>query len=152
MLFVVYYLSRPVPTVTYVTDYCRGVGHLIDGAQREIEVALFLMRYDDRNDCPQVLTRKLVEAKKRGVDVVVFLDDDSYNEGAITFLRENNVPVVVISSRLLHAKVVKADDCFVVGSHNWTWNAMHRNIEASIIVCNSSVIDAFFSGLKSIGG
>jgi phosphatidylserine/phosphatidylglycerophosphate/cardiolipin synthase-like enzyme len=131
-----------------VTDYCKDVGALIDSAHNHVEVAMYLMRYDEKNQCPEVLVRKPVEAKRRGADVVVYLQEDNYNKRAIEYLRENNIPVF-IPRGFLHAKVVVADDCFVVGSHNWTWNAMHKNIEASVIVCNTPVIEAFFRGLES---
>lgn len=140
-------LNRGHTTVFYITDYCKDVGALLDSGQH-IRVAIYLMRYDERNQCPETLVRKLVEAKRRGAEVEVFLNDDNYNIPAIKYLRENNIPVYVPRG-FLHAKVVEVDNCFVVGSHNWTWNGTHKNIEASVIVCNSSIIDTFFRGLKS---
>ena len=129
-------------------DYCKDVGSLINSARHEIVAAVYLIRYDDRRGCPEDLVRDLVLAKERGVRVIVYTDDTNYNKRAIEFLREHNIPVYFTRS-FLHAKVLKADDCFVVGSHNWTWSAMHKNLEASVIVCNSSVIDAFIDELKS---
>ena len=129
--------------VAYVDDYCRTAENLIEGAHRQIRVALFLMRFSEKNQCPENLVRDLVEAKRRGVNVVVFLEEDNYNLAAERYLKENNVPVYH-TKRFLHAKVLQVDDCFIVGSHNWTWNAMHKNIEASVLVCRSNVIDAFF--------
>lgn len=131
----------------YVDDYCEEVGKLIDNAQREIKVAVYLIRYKRSGDCPEILLEKLVAAKRGGVDVIVFTEDDKYNKGAIRFLRENNIPVF-FTDRFLHGKVLKTERCFVVGSHNWTWNAMHKNLEASVIVCNSSVIERFFEEVK----
>ncbi|NPA86445.1 MAG: phospholipase, partial [Candidatus Diapherotrites archaeon] len=122
-----------------VEDYCRDVGNLIDSAKDEIDVAVYLIRYRDTN-CPEILLEKLVEARERGVDVRVFTEEDDYNERAVEFLREHNVPVFIVEP-FLHAKALKVDDCVVVGSHNWTWNAMHRNVEVSLIVCNTSVLD-----------
>ena len=137
------------PQVTYVTDYCGTAHWLLKNAKKEVKVALYLMRYSERNQCPENLVRDLVEAKKRGVNVVVYLEDTNYNNNAEGFLREHNIPIIH-PTKFLHAKILKVDDCFIVGSHNWTWNAMHKNLEASVLVCNSDVIDAFFRELDML--
>ncbi len=121
-----------------VDDYCRDVGGLLDRARERITVYLYLMRYSEEEGCPEVLVRKLAEAKRRGVEVTVFLEDVNYNSRAVEYLTENNVPVLFLN-RFLHAKFILVDNCYVVGSHNWTWSAMHRNVEASVIVCDGPV-------------
>ncbi len=129
--------------VFVVYDYCSQVRELIDSAKNEITVAVYLIRYKTPGQCPEELVEALVEARERNVSVTVITEDDEYNERAISFLRENNVQVL-IPERFIHSKVVITDRCAVMGSHNWTYNAMHKNIETSVIVCGNVV-----EGIKS---
>ncbi len=143
-------VNRYSISVYYVEDYCRDVKSVIDGAKEYIDVALYLMRYKDPGECPEVLVESLAEAKLRGVRVTVFLYDDNYNKGAIEFLKRFEVNVIVVKDAFLHAKTLRTEGCFVVGSHNWTRNAMKKNVEASVIVCGSDVMRPFWEKVYSL--
>ncbi len=124
-------------------DYCEDVGNVLKNADERIWVAMYLMRYFTPGECPETLVEELIEARRRGVEVVVILNEDNYNVPAISVLRENNVAVYIYRG-FMHAKLVITEDCSVVGSTNWTRNGVSRNAEASVIVCNTSVMDRVF--------
>ena len=141
-------------SVALVDDYCRDVHNLLTSAREDVKVAMFMMTTDREGNCPTRLIMDLVELKERGVNVKVFLDanvkdyhGEYFNSYVERLLREHNIPVCK-PRRRLHAKVVKVDGCYVIGSHNWTYNAMRRNIEYSVVVCNSPALERIFEELE----
>lgn len=154
IIVVVFIVSQPRTSVLLVNDYCSDVHNLLTNAKKEVRVAMFMMTTDREGKCPTNLIIDLAELKKRGIDVKVYLDanvkdyhSEYFNAYAERFLRENNIPVCK-PKRRLHAKVVKVDNCYVIGSHNWTYSAMRKNIEYSVIVCNAPSLDRIFHELE----
>ena len=104
-----------------------------------------------------VLLRDLIEAHKRGIDVKVGLDaevrkrrstgewtvnDD--NEDFAMRLLAGNVPVNYDSlTTQTHAKMVIIDDKTIVGSTNWTYNAIHEGNETSVMITSEEVADYY---------
>ena len=120
-------------------EYYLTLIRAIDGAQNEIYVMMFLMKYDpgDSYDPANNLIRALVKAKKRGVKVHVLLEDRiEENRKAYDYLKENGVNVAFDSPlTTLHAKVVVIDGKTVfIGSHNWSEGALDWNHEVSLRV------------------
>ena len=67
------------------------------------------------------LLQDLVDAKNRGVDVRVILEDNTYANGdAYDYLSSNGVSVKWDSSDILtHDKLIVVDDTVIVGDTNW---------------------------------
>ena len=84
------------------------------------------------------LTKELIKAKKRGVDVRIIIDASSINNkySKHKILRKNNIKVKVENfGGKMHIKSIIVDDeYFVVGSMNFTKSGNRFNDENTIIV------------------
>ncbi|MFH1021979.1 MAG: phospholipase D-like domain-containing protein [Planctomycetota bacterium] len=127
-------------------DYLPAVRELLRGAKSSILCVMFLAQPDDRHpDGPEsALLDDLIGAGKRGVAVTVILDrtpergesEDGKNRSAHDRLRAAGVPVFYDSpDRTTHSKVIVVDEeAVVIGSANWTYSALKRNHEASVLI------------------
>jgi phosphatidylserine/phosphatidylglycerophosphate/cardiolipin synthase-like enzyme len=88
------------------------------------------------------LVEALVDAKARGVKVMVLLDRSNYNE---IINRVNEKTKAYLESKGVetrwddvhvtsHAKLIIADGTVVVGSYNWGHDAMDRRNECALLV------------------
>ena len=144
-------------------EYYFEVKRLIMNANRSIYVAVFAVKYDTRenavSDPVDELLGLLVEAKRRGVDVRVLVDEYTFQRYRYTveYLKENGVPVKLdpSSATTMHAKIVVVDGKIaVVGSHNWTEAALRWNEEYSVEVIGAAVagkVEEYFMRLWSQG-
>lgn len=132
------------------------VGVLLDHmrkAEDRIWVAVYVGSY--KKDRSYAIENKLAHmlAKKfsQGLDVRVVLDD-SYNwdvknhrpsttrskknDDLFKALKERGVPVRFDSlDRIMHGKFILIDDNLsFLGSHNWTYSALKKNVEASVLL------------------
>ena len=104
------------------------------------------------------LLKDLIEAKKRNVDVQVVLDAemrkrkstgdwkvDTANEDFAMRLLAGDVAVFYDSLETqTHAKMVMVDDWVVVGSTNWTHNAIEQGNEASIMIQSKELAQVYY--------
>jgi phosphatidylserine/phosphatidylglycerophosphate/cardiolipin synthase-like enzyme len=129
----------------------------LQGAEREVELALYAMRYDDaspRSSFNQ-LVDALVEAHRRGLQVQVVLDASDWivsneiNDRATALLLEAGVPLRnPPASRITHAKLLICDDTVVVSDANWATSALERYHGTSVRVIDVELADqyrAYFS-------
>jgi len=115
-----------------------------------------------------VLMKDLIASEKRGVDVQVILDAelrkrrstgewnvDNSNEDFTMRLLAGGVPVYYDSlTTQTHTKMVLVDDMTIVGSTNWTHNALVDGNEASVLVKSKEVSEIYrkyFDTLKDEG-
>jgi len=149
---------KPLPD----RDYYPEVKRLISSANSSVHVAVFAVKYDPfqgYEDPVDQLLHGLVEAKERGVDVRVLVDDVTYREyyDTIRYLKEHGVRVRLDSSseRTMHAKIVVIDGkVAVVGSHNWTESALRWNNEYSVELVGAkaaSAVERYFEELWDNG-
>ncbi len=152
-------------------DYGPAVVQQIRKAKSRIRCALYMARFDPRfpNNREGSLLVELAAARRRGVDVSVILDGsdrpwedagspmgvmkkEHTNSAAFKFLKRNGVNVVYESEdALLHSKLIIIDnEISIVGSTNWTYSALAKNREASVIVRSAEVARAFGAGLDDI--
>ena len=124
-------------------DYYRWVRNMIAVANESIHVAVFSIKYDPKesvgNDPVNYLLAKLVDAKRRGLDVKVIVDDYTYEKyrDTINYLKREGVQVRLDPSRstTMHVKLVIVDSKWLfVGSHNWTESALKYNREYSVLI------------------
>lgn len=123
------------------TMYYNKLLEMLPRANRSVYVIMFVMKYDPREPGDPVnnILNILVSLKKRGVDVRIIVDDETYESypETITFLKNNTIPVRLDESRgrTTHSKIVIVDGTYVfIGSHNWTESALTRNHETSILI------------------
>lgn len=125
----------------YAEALLRGIRE----ARREIIFSFYLFKKtESRGNKPREIATELVRAKKRGVDVMVVLEEGSNrndplnaeNRATAQFLSSNGVKIFFDSPRVTtHAKVAVIDSRFVyLGSHNLTQSALRHNNELSVLI------------------
>jgi len=120
---------------------------LINSAQSSIFVQMFFFTSPEGNMPGQRLLAALRDAVTRGVDVRLILDNDiesDYHQASIINdeskeeLRQRSIPFRTDSvGTTTHSKIMLVDDAqLLIGTHNWTTNAMYRIDETSVYVEN----------------
>lgn len=128
-------------------EYFPALLNAIDEAKNEIIMSFFLFKAGVRKSSyPDRLLAQLAEAVKRGVKVVVILENsgghdrtlDAENRLTKELLEKNGVEVYLDSPRkTTHTKVVVIDQRFILlGSHNLTQAALKHNNEISVLLDN----------------
>jgi phosphatidylserine/phosphatidylglycerophosphate/cardiolipin synthase-like enzyme len=134
-------------------EYADKVLDLIKNAKKRVYVSMYVMRYSPKKNyaVENKYIKALIDRFKKGVDVKVVLDasrewshktrslsgprsdknDDAYNA-----LKAGGVPVLYDSmEQIMHAKTVIIDDeLFIIGSTNWTYSALKKNVEFSVLI------------------
>jgi len=156
----------PLPDESGSSTYVSAVIPLLDGAGISIHVALYRMSvYTGFPDSTaNELLDALVRAARRGIDVRVLLDDCSFyadsaeaNLSSALFLFEHGVPVRFDQpEETTHAKLLVIDgEDVVLGSTNWNYYALERNVEASVALLGMSevadIFDDYFEALWRSG-
>ena len=145
-------LGFPAKDVQVITDreYFGVVRDSIQKAQSSIKVMMFEASYYEKyKDSPSnVLIRELVAAKKRGVGVKVILErregkerTTSRNLNTGNLLAKGGVEIVYDPLNVTtHTKLLIIDGTIsIVGSTNWTYNALDKNHEVSVLIQSSEV-------------
>jgi phosphatidylserine/phosphatidylglycerophosphate/cardiolipin synthase-like enzyme len=113
---------------------------LLDAAEREIKLEVY--EFSSRT-----LADALIAARSRGVGVQVILEPSvAANTKTSEYLLNGGVIVAWASKKFhnTHSKFAVIDDSIVlVGSTNWSQNAMLYNREASVIVWSKDVAASF---------
>ena len=116
-----------------------------------------------KNSPSNQLIDALIKAKKRGVDVEVILDvrqksDRTTKRNLETGKRLTNagVEVIVDTEQITtHSKLLIIDEKIVViGSTNWTYNALTANHESSVVFDSTEIAAElldFFEKIKKTG-
>lgn len=119
----------------YLTPSQSAVARLLEliaTARKSIKVAMYTFTRQD-------LAAQLVAARRRGVDVEVFVDyqsaQGSSREVALMLQREGVTLRAGPSDRLLHHKFMVIDDrCCAMGSANWTKAAFSNNSDCLLLL------------------
>lgn len=147
----------PIPN----REYFPALHEALKNAREKIYVLMFTARYypDYPDDANSVILKDLIDAKKRGVDVKVILDASSWNvSNSISnkmfgdSLAQSGVEVyydpIEITS---HDKLILIDGYItIVGSTNWSYYALERNNEASVLIKSKPVTEAFENYFEEI--
>ncbi len=118
----------------------------LDGAKKTIRIALYTFTEKE-------LLEKVVDAKKRGIDVKVTLDKgQTLGASYKTFLRlmKEAIPVgLSVGKPLLHHKFVWIDqEKLFTGSFNWTKAALTQNEELLTLFSGGNKNDPFWKALE----
>ena len=121
-------------------------------AKKSIDVVMYLASFDPTEPNSQVsqLLKGLVDAKNRGVQVKVILDQNldftdepgpneiykNKNQAAFEYLRSNNIEVFYDTAQIYtHAKAIVIDhETSILGSTNWSKAALTKNNEVNTII------------------
>lgn len=134
-------------------DYFPRVHELFKNAKQSIYVIMFSAYYYDKYSGSQSnqLLQDLADAKKRGLDVKVILDQEKpvlsgffqkkeimpeQHKRVTQFLKENNVPYILDSQETTtHSKLAIVDGIYtVIGSANWSYSALTKNNETNALI------------------
>ena len=114
---------------------------------------MYVCRYkpDLNHSIENKVLKALIKAHRQGVDVRVIVDEgfewdpklakvskrrSRKNDAASGHLHRHGVAVRRDDpQRIMHGKFILVDDDIaIIGSHNWTYSALKRNIEASVLL------------------
>jgi len=146
-------------------DYFPEVKKIINDSNRSIRMIMFEASYYEKfkNSPSNQLIDALIMAKKRGVDVEVILDIRQKNDRSTirnleTGKKLTNAGVKVIFDTeqvTTHSKLLIVDEKIVIiGSTNWTYNALTSNHESSIVFESretAAKLLGFFEKIKKTG-
>ncbi len=135
-------------------DYLPAVRKAIQNAKKSLHIFMFAARYypQYKDDPNSLLLQDIIDAHKRGVEVIVILDASGWNVSNTVYnkrfgdsLRSAGVPVyydpIDVTS---HDKLIIIDGYITfVGSHNWSYFALARNNEASVMIKSKEVAEFF---------
>ena len=136
----------------------------IQQAEKRIWVMLYVLRREQSGTGPVTqLIEALVEAQQRGVDVRIVLDQskrwksdeiEGKNSDSVDWLNDLGLPVLLDDlSRRTHAKSVIIDDQWVIiGSHNWTMSALAYNVELSVLINDTAMVELVETEFQQIPG
>ena len=155
--------AAPACEVLEDRNYTPRLLQLIDGATRSVRVMMFEATYYERhpNSPSNRIISSLIEAAGRGVDVQVILDradparrNSQSNLTTARRLRARGVRVFLDPPAVTtHTKLLLVDSRYVVcGSTNWTYSAMARNHEVSLLLDEphtAAKLEAFFLRVKA---
>ena len=114
----------------------------IDSAKQSLDIEMYVFTSDK-------ILQALKRASDRGVQVRIILEKrviNSDNQKNYNELKVYGVNVKWASQEyaLTHAKFMILDGkTMLVGSHNFSENAMYKNREASVIIQSANVVDDF---------
>jgi phosphatidylserine/phosphatidylglycerophosphate/cardiolipin synthase-like enzyme len=159
--------ALPVDDVQLVMDaqYFQVAKKMIQEAKTSIRVIMFEMEYyEEHPSSPSnLLVKELVNAKKRGVQVVVILEaregEDRTTQGnrrTGKILSAAGVEVIYDPPfKTTHAKMMMVDGYLsLLGSTNWTYYALSNNNEASVLIRSKEVAKellGYFNRVKATG-
>ena len=149
-------------------EYYLAVHKALADAKKSILCVMFMAKLDPKHTggAEYKLVLDLINAHKRGVKVKVIFDQnvkfwekgkernviEKKSEYAYELLSENGVPVFYDNeNRVTHNKVLIIDKyIIIIGSTNWTYSALRKNHEASVMIKSGSVALAFEGKFEKI--
>ena len=155
-----------VPLVN--AEYYPAVHKAFTNAKKSILCVMYMAKLDRGHSGGDEyqLVLDLINAHKRGVKVLVIFDQnvkfwekgkkrdvlERKSEYAYDLLLNAGVPVFYDNKeRVTHSKVMVIDKYItIVGSTNWTYSALRKNHEASVMIRSRDVALAFEQKLKKI--
>jgi len=156
-------LGSPAKDIQVIADgqYFIAVRRCFQEAKSSIKMMMFEASYYKKYpDSPSnLLIKELIAAKKRGLDVKVILEQREGTERATlrnketgALLAKSGVEVVYDPLNITtHTKLLIIDgEISVVGSTNWTYNALDKNHEVSVLIRSPEVANDLQNYFQSI--
>lgn len=151
------------------SEYFPKVNELLKNAKKSIYVVMYSAYYYDNhpNSFSNMLLKDLADAKRRGVEVKVILEQEESKTGGLLggkkihpeqhervlkFLKQNNVPYILDSKDVTtHSKLIIVDEIYtVVGSTNWSYSALAKNNETAVIVKSKEVALSYIDYIRKM--
>lgn len=150
------------------SDYYPQVHQALITAKKSIMCVMYMADIDPKysRGWEYNLVNDLISAHRRGLEVTVIFDQnimfwetgkkgkklERKSDNAYELLRKSGVTVYYDSDdRVTHSKIVVVDGYItILGSTNWTYSALKKNHEASVLIKSHSVAEVFLERLKTI--
>ncbi|XP_076625090.1 mitochondrial cardiolipin hydrolase zuc isoform X2 [Colletes latitarsis] len=127
--------------------YMRNLENYMNCAKQSLDVCMHMLT------C-QMLSKAIVNARKRGVLVRVIMDrGKAVNDAAQTVLFHSNGITIKMqdSDVLMHHKFVIVDrDIVITGSTNWTMSAFFGNFENVLVTNHNSLVEPFVQEFEKL--
>jgi phosphatidylserine/phosphatidylglycerophosphate/cardiolipin synthase-like enzyme len=143
--------------------YFKTVYSLISNAQKSVYVIMYHTIYYEKypDSLSNRLVKSLVAARKRGVDVRVIMDrmgkerktqGSPDNEDIAKMLSAGGVKVYMDDEKVTtHSKLLVVDSRFtVVGSTNWSYQALNQNNETNALIDSEQVAKEYIKYFDDI--
>lgn len=160
----------PATNVVPLLDeqYFQSVHKALKDAKKSIFCVMFMAKINPKynSSTEYILVKDLINAHKRGVEVMVIFDQnirfwgkkrwdnqiERKSKDAYEMLLKAGVPVYYDDkAKVTHSKVIVIDDIItIVGSTNWTYNGLNKNHEASVLIESKEVAEEFTRRLRMI--
>ncbi len=146
-------------------DYLPSALKLIGQSRQSVRAIMYLAQSNAAypKDPVRQLLQALADARARGVDVAVLLerpkekfassrDLAEKNSRVKDWLLEHGIPAYQDSvETTTHAKVLVVDKRYVIlGSTNWTYSALARNHEASVLIDSAALAGRYMEYFERI--
>jgi len=142
-------------------EYFHALSERIRDARTQIVMAFFLFKTSGHpTSYPEIILRELGDAARRGVRVLVVLEQDERsgstvnrdNRNASERLKKAGVEVFFDSpKRTTHTKIAVIDGRYTfIGSHNMTQSALKHNNELSVLIDSPAVADKTHNYIKGL--
>ena len=141
--------------------YFHALSERIQDARTQIVMAFFLFKTNGYpKSYPEIILQELGNAARRGVRVVLVLEQDAKtdstinrdNRNASERLKKAGVEVYFDSpKRTMHTKLAVIDGRYTfIGSHNLTQSALKHNNELSVLVDSPAVAEETLNYIKDL--
>lgn len=145
----------PIPNREYVP----ALLDVLHQAKHSIDIFMYIGRYYPNypKDANSKIIQALIDARKRGVRVRVLLDASAWNVGNSLqnrafgdSLRRAGIEVWYDDPNVTsHDKLIIVDTLFViVGSTNWSYYALERNNEASVLLKSRPLAEYYLAHME----
>ena len=153
----------PLVSTGKTRAYFEAAKKLIKGAEESIDLVLFkITRYSRYGDSKSnLLTKELVKARNRGVEVRIVLDVNTWSKKVNKSNRETALWLLGKGIRKVkfdnpqsttHSKALIVDrESVLMGSSNWSYYSLSKNVEVDVVINNvPSVARAFESYFEEV--
>ena len=145
----------PILNTPSSRHYFQIAKKVLSAADESIEIIMYRMGYypSFKTSKSNILMNKLIQACKRGVRVRVILEKSDWSEStnrknrrAAWWLKLHNIEVKFDRPSVqTHAKLIVLDEeSLLLGSSNWTYYSLQKNIETDVLIQNSPKLADYF--------
>jgi phosphatidylserine/phosphatidylglycerophosphate/cardiolipin synthase-like enzyme len=142
-------------------EYFHALSERIREARTQVVMAFFLFKTNGYpSSYPEILLRELGNAARRGVRVVLVLEQDAKPDSTINRdnrrsseqLKKAGVEIYFDSpKRTTHTKLAVIDGRYTfIGSHNLTQSALKHNNELSVLIDSPAVAEKTLNYIKDL--
>jgi len=135
-------------------EYYSELHALLSSAKTSIHMVEFELKYYEKfkGSLQNQIVQDLIDAKERGVDVRIVMDEFSNENNAFDVLTARGVGIKLDSENVTtHAKLVIVDGkAVLVGSTNLSYYALEKNNEANVLIedeASARDFEKYFLGL-----